>query len=80
MSGGEHMFVSDEVLGKSRSVATPDEIAKAKEAFLAICFIQQADENRYGELQEDLRKGIIKGQDEYLQTVADAYELLLKTS
>jgi len=74
------MFISDKMLGKPRNAATPDEVAKARESFLAICFLQRADENRYGELQDELKKRIIKGRDEYPQTVADAYDLLLKTS
>ena len=56
------------------------EIDAEKEIFKAICFILRADETRYGDLLEELWKGVYRGRDEYPNTVSDAYELLLWTS
>jgi len=44
-----------------------------------MCFIQRADESRYGELLDDLHKGVHMGRNEYPKTVSSAYELLLRT-
>ena len=80
LAGGEHIFCSPTILGKSLDTASPDEIKKENERFRAICFIQRADETRYSELLEDLRKGVFRGRDEYPETVSEAYELLIRTS
>ena len=56
------------------------EIKKEKDKFRAICFLLRADENRYAELLDDLKKGVCKGCDKYPTTVSDAYKLLIRTS
>jgi len=38
------------------------------------------DEGRYGELLDNLKKGMFVGRDEYPTTVTRAYDLLLHTS
>ena len=80
MMGGEHIFVSPIILGSTIDAATREAIAIQKEEFLAMCFFIRADERRYGDLQEDLKKGVFRGRDEYPKTVSDAYQLLLRTS
>jgi len=45
-----------------------------------MCFIQCADPGCYGELLDELSKGILKGHDEFPKTVAAAYNLMLHTS
>jgi len=80
MSGGENMFISEKVLGKTVASASDDKIAKAKKKIRAMCFIQQADEARYRVLLEELQSRVIKGRDEYLEMVAEAYSLMLRTS
>jgi len=40
MSGGENMFISEKILGKTVTSASDNEIKKAKEKFRAMCFIQ----------------------------------------
>jgi len=57
-----------------------DEINTKKEHFKTMCFILQSDETRYGELLDDMKKGVFQEQDEYLVMVSDAYELLIQTS
>jgi len=45
-----------------------------------MCFLLRADETRYDELLGDLRKGVLKGRDEYTKTVTETYELLIQMS
>jgi len=59
------------------SNATDKEIATEKERFNAMCFLLCADETRYGELLEELKKEVYKGKDEYPKTIVDSYELLI---
>ena len=51
------MFVSDEILGKECSSASSDEIAKAKEIFLGMCFIQRLCTLQAGNLMGQLAIG-----------------------
>ena len=80
MVGGEHIFVSPTILGSDVSSARTEDKTKQKEKFLAMCFFMHADERRYGELHEELKKGVFRGRDEYPVTVSDAYEFLIRTS
>jgi hypothetical protein len=68
------------ILGSSIQDATLEKKATKKEEFLAMCFFIRADERRYGDLHEDLKKGVFRGRDEYPKTISDAYQLLLRTS
>ena len=45
-----------------------------------MCFLIRSDESRYGDLIEDLKKGVLRERDEYPTTVIAAYELLMRTS
>ena len=45
-----------------------------------MCFILREDEIRYGDILEELRKGVYRGRDEYPTTVPEAHKLLLRTS
>ena len=40
----------------------------------------KANERRFGEFHEELKKGVFGGRDEYPETVSEAYQLLLRTS
>ena len=71
---------SPQVLGKDMVSCTKMEINTEKETFKAKCFILRADEIRYSDFLEELRKGVYRVWDEYPTTVIDAYELLLRTS
>ena len=57
MMGGEHIFVSPLILGSSIEGASQEAKVIQKEKFLTMCFFIRADERRYGELHEDLKKG-----------------------
>ena len=78
LAGGKHMMYSPELIGIENP--SGEEIKQERERFKAMCFILRADEGRYGELLDELKKGVYKGRDEYPTTVSDAYELLIRTS
>ena len=80
LAGGEHIFYSPRIVGTKLADATVEEIKKEKQKFKSMCFLQRADMNRYGELIEDLKKSGHRGRDEYPETIAGAYELLVRTS
>ena len=40
----------------------------------------RSNKSRYGELIEDMKKGVFRERDEYPTTVIAAYELLIRTS
>jgi len=80
MAGGKHIFCSPQISKKSIASATDEEVATERERFLSMCLLLQADEGRYADLQEDLRKGVYRGRDEYPMTLAAMYDLLLKVS
>ena len=80
LAGGGHILCSPQIIGKDMVSCTPIEINTEKERFKAMCFILRADKIRYGDLLEELRKGVYIGRDKYTTTVPDAYELLIWTS
>ena len=80
IAGGEHILVSDEMLGKNIGTATADEVKDEKERFLAIYFILRSDENRYKKLLEDLKSSGNRGRDEYPTTLTGAFDLLVRES
>jgi len=45
-----------------------------------MCYFICSDESRYRELHENLKHNVFCGCNEYLTTVSNAYELLLRTS
>ena len=57
-----------------------EDVETEREKFKALCFLLRSDESRYGELQNEIKKGIFRGRDEYPTTVEGAYDLMLKTS
>lgn len=62
------------------SAPTGDELAESDEMFRAMCLIQRADDNRFGGLIKRLKASMDVGRNEYPTTVADAYDLLLRTA
>jgi len=80
MSEGAHVMCSPKILNKAIHEADSDEVEKETERFKAMCFLLRDDESRYRDLLEQSKKGVRKGRDEYPMTIADAYQLLLRTS
>ena len=58
LAGGGHIFCSPQILGKDVVSCTTMEINTEKERFKAMCFILKAEEIRYGDILEDLSKGV----------------------
>ena len=66
------MLCSQQILGKDMISCTAMEIITEKGIFKAMCFILRSDEICYGDLLEELRKGVYRGRDKYPTTVSDA--------
>ena len=64
LAGGGHILCIPQILGKYMASCTTVEIYSKKEIFKAMYFILRADENRYGNLLEELRKGVYRGRYE----------------
>ena len=80
LAGGGHILCSPHILGKDMVSCTKMEINTEKERIKAMCFILRTDEICYGDILEELRKGVYRGRDEYPTTVPETNELLLQTS
>ena len=78
LTAGLGFFVSPIIMGKSNP--TDDELLADDEKFRAMCLIQSAEPGHYGDLIDRLKKNMDLGQDDYPETVADAYELLNRTT
>ena len=63
LAGGGNILCSPQILGIDMVSCTPMEINAEKERFKAMCFILRAGEIRYGDLLEELRKGVYRGRD-----------------
>jgi len=79
MSGGAHVMCSPNISNEAIRKADTDEMEET-ERFKAMYFFLRANKSRYRDLLEELKKGVHKDWDEYPMTVADAYQLLLRTS
>ena len=77
LSGGAHVMCSP-ILIKAVDVNKPTDKEKALEhdKFKAMLMILRADPGRYGTLQESLFESVIRGRDEFPDTMTKAYDLL----
>mmetsp|Transcript_1688 Transcript_1688/g.3611 ORF Transcript_1688/g.3611 Transcript_1688/m.3611 type:complete len:966 (+) Transcript_1688:108-3005(+) len=50
---------------------------KAEQAYLATCFIRQANRDKHGSLQVYLENAYVMGRDKYPKTMTEAYNLLI---
>ena len=80
LAGGEHILVSESLLGKEIKVASKAEISAEKEKFMAVCYILRSDASRYSKLLDDLKSSANRGRDEYPTTLTDAFDLLVRNS
>lgn len=78
LTGGKSYFGSGTLM-KSTSPSA-EELAECDEKFRAMCLIQRADTNRFGGLIDRLKNSMDVGRDEYPTTVADAYDLLVRSA
>jgi len=84
LAGGDHIFVSKDMMGvDDLSSATKRKDAK-RERFMAECFILRCDglseHSRYKKLLKDLKSSANRGRDEYPTTLTDAFDLLVRES
>ena len=85
LAGGEHIFVSKEMLKvDDLSSMTKKERDAEKDRFMAACFILRCDgfgeRSRYKNILEDLKSSANRGRDEYPTTLTDAFDLLVRES
>ena len=80
LAGGEHILVSETLMGKKIEDATKAEIHAEKEKFMAVCYVLRSDTDRYGKLLDDLKSSANRGRDEYPISLTDAFDLLVRES
>ncbi len=78
LTGGKSYFGSGTLM--NTLTPTDDELAESDEKFRAMCLVQRADDNRFGSLIKRLKASMDVGRNEYPTTVADAYDLLVRTA
>ena len=80
IAGGEHILASEIVMGETISVATKGEIDVDKDKCMSVCLILRSDDMRYKKLNDDLKSSANWGRDEYLKTLTDAFNLIVRES
>jgi len=60
LASGGHIFCSLQIIGKKMHEVGKDEIEEESERFCAMCFLLCADDARYSELQDELKKRVYK--------------------
>jgi hypothetical protein len=79
-AGGKHILCSPDLMEKEDEEPTAKEIDIEENKFKAICFIKRSDPNRYRSLLNDLKHAAYVGRDEYPDTPAGAFELMVQRS
>ena len=80
IAGGDHIFVSKEMLNKELKDSTADEINEERDHFKATCFIIMSNGSTYKKLLDDLKSSSNRGRDEYPRALTDVFDLLVKES
>ena len=75
--GGKHFFVSREIVGTQ--FYSNEQAEQSNEALRAMIFIKRSDSKRFGDLKKRLEEANAVKRDEYPKTLADAYDLLVRT-
>lgn len=65
---------------KELHTASAREINHEKEHFVAVCFTERSNKERYKKLLDNLKSSCNRGRDEYPQTLIDALDLLVRES
>ena len=79
IAGREHI-ISPVMLGSELSAASSTQLSTEKEKCMAICFILKSDKERYKDLLQDSKRSVNLGRDEYLETLTEAFDLLVRES
>lgn len=80
MVGGKHILCSHELMEKDGNEPTDKEIDIEENKFKAICFVKCGDPNRHKSLLNDLKHATYVGRDEYPDTLAGDFELMVHRS
>ena len=80
LAGGEHILVSETLLGQEIKDSTKAEINKEREKFMAICYILRSDIDCYGKLLMDLKSSENCGRDEYPVTLTETFDIPMRES
>ena len=78
LAGGEHLFISPKITGLKVDDMSDAEIEVEKEKSQATLLLTCSDDSRFGDLSESLNAGMIRGRDEYPETMAGMYQLMIK--
>ena len=79
-AGGKHIMCSPDLMDKDGDEGTEEEIEIEENKFKAICYIKRGDPNRYTSLLNDLKHAAYVGRDEYPDTPAGAFDLMVRRS
>ena len=79
-SGVKHILCGLKIMDRVGETDTLEEIMTKEEKFKKILFLLRADEYRYKQLFEDMRKTDFVGRDEYPETINGACEVLVRAS
>ncbi len=79
-AGGRHILCSPDLMDKEGEDVTEEEIEIEENKFKAICYIKHRDSNRYKSFLNDLKHVAYVGRDEYPDTPAEAFDLMVRRS
>ena len=79
-AGGKHIMCSPDLMDKDGDEGTEEEIEIEENKFKVICYIKRGDPNRYNSLLNDLKHAAYVGRDEYPNTPAGAFDLMVRRS
>ena len=80
LAGGGHLFVLPVITGEKIENMTEAEITEETEKSHATLLLLCSDDTRYGDLVASLNSGTLRGRDEYPETLASIYQLMIKHS
>ena len=80
LAGGEHVFDCSAFLAADIKNPTKQEKEKSIERFQSMGMLQCIDKTRFGKLLTNLDESMHVGRNEYPKTLANTYDLLVKTS
>ena len=78
LAGDGHIFVYPTISGKDVSSMSTHEITEESDKSKAILLLQCSDDARFGDLADSLNAGTLRDRDEYPQSLAAMYELMIK--
>ena len=74
--GGSSVLYAEDIIEKNGTVATDSEKEAEQERYLAIIFLNNADNKRYNGVRERLEESVALGRNKYLRTLSDMYEFM----